>query len=130
MVIQLRALGLNKKIFEVVGLHPCEETLFKRLIFLSTGIFLFILVFVGLISSILTIIKYLGNDFDKVLYGLFQIGCLFSTSFSWIVLFLSQQKVKTVFNKFQQAYDRGNPYRKPFKTIRAFRVQFGGISFS
>lgn len=110
MVTQLRALGLNKRIFEVIALHPSEEKLPKRLIFLSTGIFLFLLEFVGLITSVLTMIEYLESDLEKVFYGLFQVSCVVSSGFSWIVLFLNQQKVKTVFTKFQQAYDRGNAF--------------------
>lgn len=104
----LKALDLNQKIFEAIGLHPSDATFCIRFSFLSAGISLFLLELLGLISSLFTIFNFSANDFNKVLYGVFQSSCVVSAGYSWLALFFIQQKVKAVFVKFQQVYNRGN----------------------
>lgn len=100
----MKVLELNRNFLILLGVCPASNSKWS-IIFKINFIVVLVLQILGLISSIWFIIEFIRIDLNSVLYAGFHTSAYSSSTYSLLVGFMVQHKIRRAFTKLQTIYD-------------------------
>lgn len=101
----MKVLTLNRKFLVLLGVCPASSSSAWHSVFKINFSVILLLQFLGLLSSICFIVKFISIDLNSVLYAGFHTSAYSTSTYSLLVGFMVQHKIFRAFQKLQDIYD-------------------------
>lgn len=102
----MKPLQMSQLILTWLSLCPPDENIKKRqkIAYFLFTVTMFLIEFIGFLSSIAFLLTYLRRDLNKALYSVFQIASSSSVMYTMSAVFFLRHKISKIFTNLSEIY--------------------------
>lgn len=108
-----KAFKTHNRVFTLMCILPIPDDteLWQQIFRLFFGFTVSVSVSCGLVSSIVYVSKYAGDNLEESVKTIFQIAAYANVTYMMVIAFLKQRKIKEILRRFQETYDNSKQQR-------------------